>query len=145
MPSDIFLSAYSVTTIEPSINIPNPKSKPIIIRKLNSIFAKYKTVNVNKNENGIDNPTSNPTLSPILATTSITTRNIAVTIFPCSSLIICSAQMVSSLVLTIFIFSGNEGLKSLIAFTIKFFASIAFAPSLSLISRLTASLPLIFE
>ena len=109
------------------------------------MFAKYRTVKVNKNEKGIDNPTSNPTLSPMLATTSITTRKIAVTIFPCNSLIICSAQIVSSLVLIILIFSGNEELKSLITSTIKFFASIAFAPSLSFTSRLTASLPLIFE
>ena len=49
-----------MTTIEPSINIPNPKSKPIIIRKLNSIFAKNKATHLTakicfeQNYGGID-------------------------------------------------------------------------------------------
>ena len=41
-PSDIFLSAYSVITIEPSINIPIPRRRPIMTRKFTSISSPYK-------------------------------------------------------------------------------------------------------
>ena len=35
MPSDIFLSAYSITTMAPSINMPSPSNIPNITIKLN--------------------------------------------------------------------------------------------------------------
>ena len=93
----------------------------------------------------MDRPTNMPTLIPILATTSIITRKIAVTMLPWSSVIIFSAQMVSSSVLTISMFSGRYGSNSDIFNMIARLASIALAPSLSFTSSVTASLPLTFE
>ena len=85
-----------------------------------------------------------PTLTPILAITKIITRNIAVIILPSSSEIITSAQTVSSLVLIIERFLGRSFSKSSFNLIIFFLASIAFAPTLILISRVTASSPFTF-
>ena len=110
-------------------------------KKLNSIPTTFKIIKVNKKQKGIERPTSIPTLTPMLAMTRTITKKMAVIIFPSSSEIIISAQTVSSLVLTIERLGGKVSWKSDTTFKILVFASIAFAPTLILISRVMASLP----
>ena len=141
-PSAIFLSAYSVITIEPSISIPIPSNSPIITRKLTSISRVYKIKYVIKKQNGIERPTSIETLVPILAITRTIIRTTAAIILPLSSLTIKFAYMVSSLETTIFKLLGRVFSKPYSMSLIAFEASIAFALSLREISNVTASSPL---
>ena len=101
-------------------------------------------MNVKRKQKGIESPTINPTLTPILAITRIITRKIAVIILPSSSETMTSAHTVSSLVLTIERFSGKVPSNSSLTFIILVLALIAFAPTLSLISSVTASSPFTF-
>ena len=85
MPSDIFLSAYSVITIAPSISIPIPRSRPIITRKLTSPPAAYNARYVRRKQKGIESPTNIDTLGPKLAIMRIIIKTTAVIILPFSS------------------------------------------------------------
>ena len=85
MPSAILRSAYSVTTMAPSISMPSPSSMPNITMKLNVKPKAHRKNNANRNDTGMAAPTMMPLRAPIAATTSTMTSTSVVTMLPCSS------------------------------------------------------------
>ena len=127
--------------MEPSINIPIPRSKPIITRKFTSISKAYKIKYVIKKQKGIERPTNIETLVPILAITSTIINTTAAMIFPFSSFTMRLAYIVSSLETTISRLFGSVFSKLVSISLMAVEASIALALSLKEISNVTASSP----